>query len=403
MTTIREVTRKAEPARAARQTARAARQTLRRAPARVWRARAGQLAPLVMTVLLAGCGAEAEKARDEPAAPPPTVQIGQENVVTATADTIVVGPIISGELRPQREATVRAELGGSLLQVNFEEGQSVARGALLGRIETRTLDDVRRSAQSAVRSAENQLGVAQRETERTEKLVNAGALAARDLDVARNSVSTAEAQLADARARLASAERQLEDAIVRAPISGIVSKRAVNTGDVVGIGDELFTIIDPSSMRLEAAVPSEDLRVLAVGVPVRFSVRGYDQMFDGRIERIAPQAEAATRQVPIYVAIPNVGGRLVAGLFAEGRVVSQSATGIVVPTNAVNMSGATPWVLRVRNGKTERVELSLGLRDPRTERVQVTAGLNEGDILLRGASQGITPGTPVQVSTQAVK
>jgi multidrug efflux pump subunit AcrA (membrane-fusion protein) len=156
-------------------------------------------------------------------------------------------------------------------------------------------------------------------------------------------------------------------------------------------------------MRLEAAVPSEDLRVLKVGVPVRFTVRGYDQMFDGRIERIAPQADPATRQVPIYVAIPNVGGRLVAGLFAEGRVVSQSATGVVVPANAVNMSGPKPWVLRVANGKTERVELSLGLRDARTERVQVTSGLNDGDILLRGASQGITPGTAVQVSTQAVK
>ena len=364
---------------------------------------AGRLAPLVMAVALAGCGAEAEKATEEPAAPPSAVQIGQENIVTVTSDTIVVGPIVSGELRPQREATVRAELGGSILQVTVEEGQSVARGRILGTIETRTLDDVRRSAQSAVRSAENQLSVAQREADRTEKLVNAGALAARDVDVARNSVTTAEAQVADARSRLASAERQLEDAVVRAPITGIVSDRPVNTGDVVGIGDALFTIIDPSSMRLEAAVPSEDLGVLKVGVPVRFSVRGYEQMFDGNIERIAPQADPGTRQVPIFVAIPNVGGRLVAGLFAEGRVVSQTATGLVVPANAINTSGATPWVLRVTNGKTERVELSLGLRDSRTERVQVTAGLNEGDILLRGASQGITPGTAVRVASPAAK
>jgi hypothetical protein len=58
-------------------------------------------------------------------------------------------------------------------------------------------------------------------------------------------------------------------------------------------------------------------------------------------------------------------------------------------------------VLRVTDGRTERVELALGLRDQRTERVQVTSGLNEGDVLLRGASQGITPGTPVQVSAPA--
>jgi hypothetical protein len=58
-----------------------------------------------------------------------------------------------------------------------------------------------------------------------------------------------------------------------------------------------------------------------------------------------------------------------------------------------------PWVLRVTNGKTERVNVTLGLRDPRTELVNVASGLNEGDVLLRGASQGITPGTPVKLST----
>jgi RND family efflux transporter MFP subunit len=279
-----------------------------------------------------------------------------------------------------------------------EEGQPVRRGALLGRIETRTLDDARQSAQSAVRSAENQLSVARREVERTETLVKAGALAARDLDVARNNETAAEAQLADAKSRLASAERQLGDTVLRAPIDGIVSKRSANTGDVVSVGAELFTIIDPSSMRLEASVPSEDLSRLRVGETVEFTVRGYDQRFQGRIERIAPQADPVTRQVPIFVAIPNAGGRLVAGLFAEGRVVSQSADGLVVPANAVNTSETSPWALRVADGKTEKVQVSLGLRDARTERVQVTSGLNEGDTLLRGAAQGITPGTPVQVS-----
>ena len=71
--------------------------------------------------------------------------------------------------------------------------------------------------------------------------------------------------------------------------------------------------------------------------------------------------------------------------------------GLVVPTNAVNTKGDMPWVLRVTDGKTERVNVTLGLRDPRTERIAVTAGLSDGDMLLRGASQGIAPGTPVQI------
>jgi RND family efflux transporter MFP subunit len=327
------------------------------------------------------------------------LQVGAENVLTVTRDRIVAGPLISGELRAAREATVRAEVGGSMLQVTVEEGQAVRKGALLGRIETATLDDMRQSAASALKNAQSQLDVAQREAERTAQLVAAGALAARDLEVARSNVTAAEAQVADARARLQSAQKQLGDTVLHSPIAGIVSDRPVNVGDVVSPGTALFTIIDPSSMRLEASVPSEALAALRVGAPVEFTVRGYEAPFEGRIDRISPQADPATRQVPIFVSVGNPGGRLVAGLFAEGRVVSEAAEGLIVPLNAVKTSGDAAWVLRVNGGKAEKVAVTLGLRDPRTERVQIVSGVNEGDVLLRGAAQGITPGTAVNIGT----
>ena len=351
---------------------------------------------VVMTAAtLAACRAGAENG--EPAAAPPPIQVGAENVVAVKEERIVTGPLISGELRAAREATVRAELGGSMLQVTVEEGQTVRRGAILGRIEAATLDDARQSAASAVKSAEAQLDVARREAERTGRLVAAGALAARDAEVAQSNVTAAEAQLADAKSRLVSAQKQLGDAVLHAPLDGVVADRAVNVGDVVSPGTALFTIIDPSSMRLEASVPSEALSALKVGATVQFTVRGYEQPFEGRIDRISPQADPSTRQVPIFVTVANAGGRLVAGLFAEGRVVSASAEGLVVPLNAVNTSGDAPWVLRAAGGKTEKVAVTLGLRDTRTERVQILSGVSKGDLLLRGAAQGITPGTPVNV------
>jgi RND family efflux transporter MFP subunit len=353
---------------------------------------------LNFALMAAACTGDAKKNDAAGAAAP--VQVGAENVVTVKRDTIVVGPIISGALRPEREATVRAQLGGSMVQVVVQEGQPVQEGALLGRIDARQLDDARQSVQTAVQSAESQVAVAKREADRSRQLVAAGAVAQRDLDLALQNVTNAEAQLADARARLVNADKQVGDAVLRSPLTGIVSRRAVNTGDVVTPGTELFTVIDPSSMRLEASVPSESLSELRVGASVSFSVRGYDQRFEGRIARIVPQADPTTRQVPIIVSIPNTGGRLVAGLFAEGRITNKAADGLVVPINAVNTRGTSPWVLRVNNGKTEQVPVELGLRDDRTERVQLTAGVTEHDVLLRGAAQGITPGTPVNVRAQ---
>ncbi|MCU0255374.1 MAG: efflux RND transporter periplasmic adaptor subunit [Vicinamibacterales bacterium] len=333
-----------------------------------------------------------------PAPEPAIVEVGPENLVLVDEREISVGPLVSGSLRPASEATVRAEVGGSVLVAAPEEGQVVRKGALLARIEERTLGDAVTSAQSALRSAEQALGVARREAERTERLVKAGAIAERELETAQNAVTAAEAQVDDARTRLASARKVLEDATVRAPISGVVSTRHVSVGDVVSPGRELYTIIDPSTMRLDASVPSEALPSIRVGARVRFEVRGYPgQWFEGRIERISPAADPVTRQVPIFVDIPNAGGRLLAGLFAEGRVTDQARVALVAPLRAVHLETSPPWVLRVRDGKIERVEVKVGLRDDQAEVVELVGGASKGDQLLVGGAMGLAPGTPVRV------
>jgi RND family efflux transporter MFP subunit len=254
-----------------------------------------------------------------------------------------------------------------------------------------------------MRSSEEALQNAERELERTERLVKAGALAERDLEAARNAAISARAQRDDARARLTSAHKTMDDATVRSPMAGIVARRHVSAGDVVSPGTELYQVIDPSSMRLEASVASDQIGAIKVGAPVSFEVRGYPgQTFEGHIERISPTADSVTRQVSIFVAIPNAGGRLVAGLFAQGRVLTEARTGLVVPATVVNdRGGGKPWVMRVRDGKAERVEVTLGLRDEQTERVQVASGVQEGDVLLVGAAQGMTPGTPVRIRNGA--
>jgi RND family efflux transporter MFP subunit len=359
-------------------------------------------AAVAFFVLAATVGGGCKREPPAEAAPPApaAVQVGQENIAIVSRQQISTGPLISGTLMAERDATVRAQVSGSILQVAAAEGQAVRRGALLARIEDQALSDAHASAQSAVRSAEQALGLAEREATRTESLVRGGALAERELDTARNAVSAAQAQLADARSRVASAARQLQNLTVRAPIDGVVAARPANAGDVVSPGTELFRIIDPRSMRLEASVPTESLSLVKLGLPVHFEVRGYPgQTFDGRIERISPTADPVTRQVSIFVTIPNAAGRLVAGLFAEGRVAQESRHTLVVPLSALNTDNpAQPWVLRASGGTAERVPVTVGLRDEQTERVELTSGVREGDRLLVGPAQAITPGTPLTLA-----
>ncbi|HUQ46343.1 MAG TPA: hypothetical protein VM033_06815, partial [Gemmatimonadaceae bacterium] len=118
-----------------------------------------------------------------------------------------------------------------------------------------------------------------------------------------------------------------------------------------------------------------------------------------RITRVNPTADPATRQVKIVASIPNAGNTLVGGLFAEGRVSSESRTAPMVPASAVDERGLRPYVMRLRNGRIEKTEVTLGIRDAAAETVEVTSGLAAGDTLLLGAARGISPGTPVKVSS----
>lgn len=354
----------------------------------------------VLAVLFTACRSDAkdEMAAAERAAAAGTI-IGAENIAVTVVGPISSGPAISGALIPERSATIRAQLQGSVLQTYAEQGQSVRAGALLARIDQAALQESSLSARAGFASASNNNDIAQRELVRAQKLLAAGAIAERDIDQARRNATSARAALEDARARRASAQKLLGNAMVTAPISGVVSERQVSAGDVVQPGAAIFTVVDPSSMRLEASVPADQLALVRIGVPVSFTVSGYpNREFLGRVARINPTADPATRQVRIYISIPNTGGSLVGGLFANGRIAATAHNGITAPISAVEVRGTGPTVVRIKNGKVERTQVQLGIRDEGSERIEILSGIQAGDTLLLGAAQGITPGTSVRVT-----
>lgn len=352
---------------------------------------------LMVAMTTAACGgSKAPEAAVSTAAP--TVKLSPDNVATAATTELRSGPSISGQLTPAREATVRTQVGGSILTLTIDKGQPVTAGQVIAKISARDLEDALQSAEAAVRSAETALTVAQSEQARTSALVKGGALAARDLEQANNMVSNAQAMVAAAGARRKSVWQQLDDTTVKAPFAGIVSDRPAHQGDVVAPGTPIVTIIDPSSMRLEASVASDQISQIRAGAAVPFRVRGYpDQVFTGRVDRLSPTADAVTRQVIVFVTLPNTGGRLIAGLFAEGRIDAETRTGVVVPMSAVDETGSTPTVTRIANGKAEHVPVTLGLRQSDTEQIEIKSGISAGDVVILGASKAVAPGTAVAV------
>ena len=352
-------------------------------------------AALLAALPFSGCGRD----QSEEPAPPPEIVLGPADIAIVVRAEVQTGPSLSGSLAAEEQATVRAQLAGSILETYAEPGEPVRRGQLLARLDAFSLRDTYTSAQVAVEQARSNLSLAEREAERQRVLAEAGAVAERNVETAIQSVATARASLAQARAQLSSAEKQLSYTRVTAPISGVVSEKPASAGDVVQPGTAIYTVVDPSRLELEASVPAEQIGALRVGAPVQFTVNGYPgRAFEGEITRINPAADPATRQVRVYAEIPNPGNALVAGLFAEGRVASQSRTGLTVPTAAIDRRMQRPAVLVVREGKVARVDVELGIEDEREQRVEVVRGVQAGEVVLRGGAQEIAPGTPVRLA-----
>lgn len=336
------------------------------------------------------------------AAPEPMV-VGDEDLVVVARETLAAGPRVSGTLEAATKAIIRAEAAGSVEEVSVELGQAVQQGDLLARIEAKTAREALSSASAGVESAASDLTVAERELERATRLVEAGALAARDRELAQAQVLSARARLKDAESRRGSAAKQVDGTTARAPMAGVVSERAVGAGDIVAPGAPMFTVIDPSSLRLEGAVPADAIGQLTVGMAVSFSVQGHPgRTFQGTLARIAPSVNPTTRQIPVLVTLPNPEGALVAGLFAEGRVATDVREGLVVPVDAIVTIAGAPSVMRVRDGKAELVAVEIGIRNDDAELVELRTGIQAGDVVLVGAATDVVPGTPVEVRTTVV-
>ena len=354
------------------------------------------------TVLLASALVLGACTKDKEAAASTTAtaqMIGPDNIAIATTDTLRSGPAISGTLVADREARIRAEVSGAVLQTYVDVGQRVAQGAPLARIDDGILHDASLSARSNVTQATVGADQAARELQRAKTLVAAGAIAERDVEGAERANLAAQAQLADAKARLGTAEKNLRNATIRAPFAGVVAEKSVSPGDIVAPGAALFTVIDPRSLKVEASVPTSALADVRVGAPVLFTVNGSDRQLEGRVTRVSPMVNPQTKQVSLFASVPNAQNALVAGLFVEGRVAVEKRVGILVPERAVDQTGIAPIVMRLKGGKVERVEVQLGVRDEGAETVEIRSGLAGGDTVLLGAARGISVGSLVVVSS----
>lgn len=327
----------------------------------------------------------------------PSVSLASEDVATARRAPIEESVPLTGDLRPIETVDVRARIEGDLTAVYVREGAPVREGQLLAQFEAADQESARQSAIASRAAAQSALSTAEWNLEQGRELLKAGAVPERDVRAAEQAVASARAQLAAAESQVRAASTESRDTRVVAPTSGVLERRFIESGEHVARGAQLFTLVRTDALELAATIPARYASNVRTGQITRFTADG--RSFEGRVVRVSPTIDPATRSITVYVQVPNPSGTLKGGTFVSGRVVGRSIPqALVIPGAGVRQAeNGSPYVYTIEGETVAQQPVQIGIVDDATGIVEITSGLEEGDRVIVGNVGTLGKGMQVRV------
>jgi RND family efflux transporter MFP subunit len=344
--------------------------------------------------------------------PPMTVDVATASRATVTEELMVVGNLIG-----LATVDVVPKVAGRLESINVRLGDSVRKGQLLAQLDDREIREQVRQAEASyevsratIRQREADLKFAETNLERSRNLFARQLLPQQTLDDADARQQAAAAQLdlsraqyQQAKARLDELRLTLENTRVVSPVDGFVARRQLDPGAFASSNAPVVSVVDIELVRLVANLVEKDLRRVQPGTPTRVDVDAFPgETFDGRVARVAPVLDPATRTAQMEVEIPNPQHRLKPGMYARvALLVSRHDNVLVVPRNAVvDLDGRSGVFLT--DGATAQFQVvKVGLLDQ--QKAEILSGLTDGQRVVTTGANALRDGDPVALAGQKVK
>ncbi|MFN3295902.1 efflux RND transporter periplasmic adaptor subunit [Caldimonas sp.] len=331
------------------------------------------------------------------------VELAPSDLVEVQRRELSRSVAISGGLKAVRTAQVKAKVAGELRELTVREGEAVRAGQILGRIDPTEYAARLRQAQEQAASALAQAEIAERTLANNRALVDQGFISRYALETSISNAAAARAAVQQAQAGVDLARKALDDTVLRAPIAGQVSVRAVQPGERVGVDARIVEIVDLSRLELEAAVRAEEVVGLSPGAHALLRVDGLDETLDATVVRINPSTQPGTRAVPVYLAV-QAHPALRQGLFATGQIELMRRQALAVPESVLRRDQARPYVLVLRDDRIELREVVVGESGQSATGepiVEIRAGLAEGERVLAGSVGAVRNGVRARVTAAA--
>jgi membrane fusion protein (multidrug efflux system) len=311
-----------------------------------------------------------------PAMPPMPVDVD-----TARLDSVIDAVRATGRIEAVQAVDLRSDEEGRIVELLFSEGQFVAKGTPLVRI-----DDAMPRAQAERAKADRDLAAQQ--LARVRRLREQSASTPADLE-------RAEAAARSAEAALGILELQIERSIVRAPFAGVVGQRFVSAGDYVTSATRLLTLQTVDPQRAVIEVPERHAVRLRRGQTVQFTVAAEPgRIFRAQVDFIDPVVQNANRTILVKGMARNADRVLRPGMFIEARLATATrANAVVVPEDAVQPLRTSNVVWAVSEGVASRRVVQLGSRSQGF--VEVLSGVEAGELVVVGGLERMAEGMPL--------
>ena len=314
-------------------------------------------------------------AGDPAAAVPVEVAAAQRRTIASYIET-------NGTLEAETEVDVVARLPGPIAVLKAEEGEFVAAGALLARIED---EEYRADLEiAAVNLEETRMAYERAQNLRAEELISN-----QDYDTAKSAYDTA-------RAQHEAAQLQMRFTEIRAPFAGWVVTRYVEFAQQVGAGTPLYRLSDFTPLLCPIQVPERELARLRKGQPAYVTVEPFPgERFKADVLRISPVVDAASGTIKVTLEV-DAERRLRPGMFARVFVETETRAGaVVVPKAALSLESLGDAVYVATEGKASRRDVQLGFREG--DFVQILEGVAAGEQVVVVGQEGLSDGTPIQI------
>jgi len=341
--------------------------------------------------------------------PPMTVETAIAHRGEIMQQLVVVGNLVG-------DATVAVvpRAAGRLQDISVRLGDRVSRGQRIAKIEDFELQEQVKQqeaalqvSQATIRQREADLKLAETNAERSRNLFARQLLPRQTLDDTEARYQAAVAQLDLARAqntqstaRLEELRINLQNTIIVSPVDGFIARRAVDPGAFVGQNAPIVDVVDIGRVRLVANIVEKDLKSLQTGDDTRVEVDAFPgEMFTGRVARVAPVLDPATRTASIEIEIPNPGFRLKPGMYARVTVTTdERKDALVVPSNAVVDTGGRRGVfLAAENSMVAFRAVTVGVEED--TQIEIVDGVSEGDRVVTTGAAGLRDGDRVVLAS----